>query len=131
MSDRPIVAPNLNKPVISAGDMSTASLTSLITIIQRIPGISYDIVWSGTPTGTFSVQVSNTVTLNPDGTAATAGNWTTLPVASFAGTYPVPSGSAGNGFLDVVGTEAYAVRLLYTRVSGSGNLTVVPCAKVF
>lgn len=129
MSDRPFIAPNLNKPVINAGDMS-GSLTSLISIIQRLPGISYDIAWLGTPTGTFQVQLSNTVTLNPDGTAASAGNWTTLPSSAFAGTYPVPSGSAGSGFLDVVGTEAYAVRILYTRSSGSGSLTIVPCAKV-
>lgn len=129
MSDRPIIAPNLNKPVISAGDMS-GNLTSLITVIQRLPGISYDLVWTGTPTGTFAVQVSNTVTLRPDGTAATAGSWNTLPTSAFAGTYPAPAGSAGNGFLDIVGTEAYAVRLVYTFVSGSGSLTVIPCAKV-
>lgn len=129
MSDRPLVAPNLNKPVIGAGDMS-GSLTSLITIIQRLPGISYDLAWTGTPTGTFQVQVSNTVTFYPDGTIQNAGNWNTLPTAAFVGTYPAPAGAPGNGFLDVIGTEAYAVRLVYTRVSGSGSLTVIPCAKV-
>lgn len=126
---RPIIAPNTAKAVINAGDMS-GSLTSAVSIIQFLPGISYDIAWTGSPTGTFQVQVSNTYAANADGTQKTAGNWTTLPTSSFSGTYPVPSGSAGAGFIDVVGTEAYAVRILYTRTSGTGSLTVIPCAKV-
>lgn len=129
MSDRPIIAPNLQKPIINNQSMA-ASIVGPATIIQRLPGISYDIVWTGTPTGTFSVEVSNTYSQNADGSVATAGNWTVLPSSSFTGTYPVPSGSAANGFIDVVGTEAYAVRIIYTRSGGTGNLTVVPSAKV-
>lgn len=127
MSDRPLIAPV--KPVIPPTSMAT-SITSAITIIQRLPGISYDMVWTGSPTGTFAVQVSNTVTLDAAGNVLNAGNWNTLPTTSFSGTYPVPSGSAGNGFLDVVGTEAYAVRLVYTASGGTGSLTVYACAKV-
>lgn len=129
MSDRPIIAPSLNKPLINAVSMN-GNITGPATIIQRLPGISYDIAWTGTPTGTFSVEVSNTYSQNADGTVANAGNWTILPTSAFSGTYPAPAGSPGNGFLDVVGTEAYAVRLIYTRVSGSGALTVIPCSKV-
>lgn len=129
MSDRPLIAPSFTKPLISAEDMS-ATVTSPATIIQRLPGISYDIAWTGTPTGVFAVQVSNTFAQSPTGAVLNAGNWTTLPSSSFTGTYPVPSGSPGTGFLDVVGTEAYAVRLVYTPSGGAGALTVVPCAKV-
>lgn len=130
MSDRPLIAPSLNRPLVNAVSMA-ASITSAPMIIQRLPGISFDIAWTGAPVGTFQVQVSNTYTQNPDGTTANAGNWTTLPSASFSGTYPVPAGTTGNGFLDVVGTEAYAIRLVYTRTSGTGNLTVVVAAKVW
>ena len=129
MSDRPLIAPNLLNPLINAQSMAT-SITGPATIIQRLPGISYDISWTGTPTGTFQVQVSNTYSTSQNGTEASSGNWTTLPAGAFQGTYPVPSGSPGNGFLDVVGTEAYAVRLVYTASSGTGTLTVVPAAKV-
>ncbi len=129
MSDRPLIAPNTQTPIINGVSMAT-TITGPATIIQRLPGISYDIVWTGTPTGTFAVQVSNTVVLGPNGAVAVAGSWNTLPTAFFSGTYPVPSGSSGKGFLDVVGTEAYAVRLVYTAVSGAGNLTVVAAAKV-
>lgn len=129
MSSRPLIAPNTLKPIINGASMA-ASITGPATIIQMLPGISYDIVWSGTPTGSFAVQVSNTVTFNGDGSVNNAGSWTALPTSAFAGTYPTPAGSAGNGFLDVVGTEAYAVRLVYTRISGTGTLTVVAAAKV-
>lgn len=107
-----------------------STITGPATVIQLLPGISYDLLWTGTPTGTFQVQVSNTYKQASNGTVVNAGNWTTLPTTAFAGTYPAPSGSAGNGFLDVVGTEAYAVRLVYVPVSGTGSLTVVASAKV-
>lgn len=129
MSDRPLISPNTITPIINAASMAT-SITGPSTIIQRLPGISYDIVWTGTPTGTFSVQVSNTVVLGPNGSILVEGSWSTLPASSFSGTYPVPAGSSCNGFLDVVGTEAYAVRITYTAVSGTGTLTVVAAAKV-
>lgn len=129
MSIRPLIAPNLNTPLINAVSMAT-SITGPATYINQLPAISYDIQWTGTPTGTFSVQVSNTYAQTPGGAVSATGNWTTLPSSSFTGTYPVPSGSAGGGFLDVVGTGAVWIRLIYTASSGSGNLTVVCAAKV-
>lgn len=107
-----------------------ADITSHPTIIQRLPGISYDLKWTGTPTGVFQIQVSNTYTQNPDGSTANAGNWTVVPSSAFVGTYPAPAGGADIGFIDVVGTEAYAIRIVYVRTSGTGNLTVVAAAKV-
>jgi hypothetical protein len=130
MSDRPLIAANINKPIVNAASMA-GTITSPPTNINRLPGISYDLLWTGSPTGTFAVQVSNTYEQSPTGTVISAGNWNTLPTASFTGTYPVPSGSAGNGFLDVVGTEAAWVRIVYTPSGGTGNLTVVPAAKVW
>lgn len=126
---RPVLTANTIKPLINAVSMVT-SITSIPTNINRISGISYDVSWTGTPTGTFTVQVSNTYVQNEDGSTAVIGNWNDLPSSSFQGTYPVPAGSAGHGMLDVVGTECAWVRIIYTAASGSGNLTVVPAAKV-
>lgn len=107
-----------------------ATITGPATNINGIPGISYDIVWAGSPVGVFSVQVSNSHIQDTQGNILVAGSWNTLPVANFTGTYPVPAGSAGFGFLDVYGTEAAWVRLLYTATSGTGTLTVIPAGKV-
>ena len=129
MSDRPLIAPNNFNPVVNAVSMA-ASFNTPPTIIQRLPGISYDLSWTGTPTGTFAVQVSNTYQLGLDGVVLNAGNWYDLPSAALIGTLPTPAGTDGTGFIDVIGTEAYAVRLAYTASSGDGNLTAVIAAKV-
>ena len=106
------------------------NIISPVTNIQLLPALSYSVVWTGSPVGTFQVQVSNDYSQDPSGAQLNAGTWNTLPPSSFTGTYPVPAGSAGNGFLDVVGTGAAWVRLQYTAGSGAGNLTVIPSAKV-
>lgn len=116
-------------PVITNGSMA-GNLTSSVTILDQIPGISYDVAWTGTPVGVFTVEVSNTYRQNPDGTAAVAGNWTALPLILFNGNFPTPAGSASNGMIDVPITQIFAVRLVYTRTSGSGTLNVVATAKV-
>ena len=108
----------------------SASITGPATIIQKLPGISYQVVWSGAPVGTFTVQVSNTYSQNNDGSVRNAGTWDDLPVASFQGTYPVPAGSSGHGVLDVCVTNVYAIRLVYNRTSGTGQLTAIACSKV-
>jgi hypothetical protein len=57
MSSRPILTPNSVTPLINA--VSTgANITGPATIIQMLAGISYDISWTGTTTGTLSVEVS-------------------------------------------------------------------------
>jgi hypothetical protein len=129
MSDRPRLVPNLNLPLISAAAMTT-SFNGPPTNIQGLSGLSYDISWSGSPVGTFQVQVSNTYSQSPTGIVLNAGSWNTIPPSSFTGTYPIPAGTPGNGFLDVVGTEAAWIRLAYTAASGTGTLTVLASGKV-
>jgi hypothetical protein len=130
MSQRPLLTPNLNNPIINGASMA-APIVGPPTNINQIPGISYDISWTGDPVGTFSIQVSNTYSQAPNGAVLNAGNWTVLPASAFVGTYPVAIGVPGNGFLDVVGTEACWIQFVYTPVSGTGALTVVPAAKVW
>jgi hypothetical protein len=130
MSSRPQAAPysviggTETNPV--SGDMS-ANIISKPTIIQKLSMIGYDISWSGSsPSGVMSVQVSNTYAENADGTVKTAGNWTTLTLS----TSPIVSGNSGSGFIDVDATGAYAMRLVYTRTSGTGTMHAVITAKV-
>jgi hypothetical protein len=104
-----------------------ASITSDVTIIDNLTMIGYDVSWTGSsPVGSMSVQVSNTYSQNADGSVRDAGNWTTLTLSSAA---PV-SGNSGNGFLDIDATGAYAIRLVYTRTSGTGTMNAKICAKV-
>lgn len=123
MSSRPQFNPY---PVILDGDMS-GSLTSKITIIQKLSLVSYEITWAGsTPVGTISVEVSNDYTQNDDGSVRNAGSWSALPLSADTSV----SGNTGTGFIDVYACGAYAMRLVYTRVSGTGTMQAIVSAKV-
>lgn len=124
MSSRPLLQP---MPVITNGDMSTATITSLVTIISNCSMVSYALSWSGTsPVGTISVEVSNDYSQNGQGAVSNAGTWTPLTLS--AGTSV--SGNTGTGFIDIVQSSAYAIRLKYTKTSGTGTLQATLKAKV-
>lgn len=123
MSARPYQKPH---KVINAVSMA-ASITSEVTIIDNKTIIGYDVSWSGsTPVGTMSVQVSNSYSLDPDGSVRDSGSWTTLTLSSSTAV----SGNTGNGFIDIDITGAYAIRLVYTRVSGTGTMNAYVTSKV-
>lgn len=130
MSDRPTITSNVNKPLINAASMAT-SITGPATNINMRPSIGYDLTWTGSPVGTFDVEVSNSYSQDPEGNVVNAGSWTILPVSSFQGTYPVPSGTASNGFLDIEAVGSAWIRIVYNATSGSGNLTVIIASKVY
>jgi len=120
-------------PVILNGDMSQATLTSDVTIIQKVSMMSYGYSWAGsTPVGTISVEVSNDYALNADGTVKNAGTWNVL-VLNVGGS-PVTSvsvsGNTGNGFIDIDQLGAYAIRTIYTKGSGTGTLQAIFTGKV-
>ena len=122
MSSRPLAGPY---PVITNASMTT-SVISTPTIIQNLSMIGYDISWTGTPTGTFSVQVSNTYAVNAAGQVYNPGNWTTITLSSPT----AAAGTSGNGFIDIDEMSAYAIRLVYTAASGTGTLNATLSAKV-
>lgn len=129
MSTRTILRPKL---VITNGDMS-GSLTSLPTVLQSLTSGSYALSWTGTsPVGTVSFQVSDDYSLDPNGQVDNPGTWNTAPL-SVSGTtvtaVPV-TGNTGTGYIDILGTGAYAARLIYTAGSGSGTLNVTIVGKV-
>lgn len=130
MSSRPLIRPF---PVIANGDMSQASLTSTVTIIDNISMLSYTLSWSGSsPVGTVSVQGSNDYTQNAAGGTGNAGTWTTLILnngGSPSPTIPI-TGNTGTAAIDITATAFYALRLVYTKASGTGNLQVMAAAKV-
>lgn len=118
--------------VINAVSMA-ASITSDPTILQSLTTVSYTYRWSGTsPVGTISIQASNDYSLNPDGTVNNSGTWKvlTLSVNGTPSTTISLSGNSGNDCIDITKTGFYAVRLIYTRVSGTGSLTAVFNGKV-
>lgn len=92
--------------IITSGDMS-GDLTSTVSNIQYMDNIGIQLVWTGTPTGDFTVDVSvDQVT------------WTSLTLSPS----PAATGAADNIYIDVNQISAPYIRVTYTATSGSGTL---------
>lgn len=114
------------------GNSLAGNITSQPTIVQSMYAMSFGLVWTGTsPVGAVSVEGSNDFQLNAAGGVETAGNWTTLVLNyNGAAVSSVPiTGNSGHGLIDIVSTGIYAVRLVYTRTSGTGSMIVTLNAK--
>lgn len=130
MSSRPFLK---RYGVILNGDMSAASLTSTVTILQLLTIGTYSYSWAGTsPVGAVSVEISNDYSLDPSGAVLNAGTWTaiyvTLNGSTVVNSIPV-SGNSGSGVVEW-STGAYAIRTKYTKTSGTGTLQAVINCKV-
>lgn len=116
----------LKFPIITAGDMSLSSLTSTVTNIQYLDNVCIQLNFTGTPTGTFEVQVSLDHAQDSNGNVTVAGNWTALTLDPS----PSASGSGSTTFIDINQTSAPWIRVVYTKTSGTGTLNAFIGAKV-
>lgn len=112
--------------MINAGDASQATVTSSVIDIQFMDniGIQANIV-SGTPTGSFQVQVSADHS-EVNGNVEVAGNWVDLTGAVQA----ITSGSPAQTYFDLNQLSAPYVRLVYTRSSGTGVIEAFATGKM-
>lgn len=108
--------PKVLQPIqrINGGDMSQASLTSQVVDGRYLEQIKWQLVWAGTPTGTFSLQES--LDYNP---VTQVGTWFD-DGAGITG----PSGSAGSAMINLMNRAPAFYRVVYTRTSGTGTLNV-------
>ncbi len=108
---------SFHKHVLTNGVMTgTSVIESQITNIRNFDNVSYDIQVTGTPTGAFSVQVSNSY--DP----------ITNPNATFIDLALSPSpGVAGTAIeigIDVNQSGFNWIKIIYTNVSGTGVANV-------
>ncbi len=125
------VIPSLQASPASTGSMAT-SITSAPTLMQSLTLLNYQVVWSGsTPVGTIAVEASNDCEVLPSG-GVTGGTWHPVPLdlAGVSVTSIPLTGNTGKGMIDIDGLAAFATRLVYTRTSGTGTLTVTVNGKV-
>lgn len=103
--------------IITAGDM-TGNITSDPTNIQYLDNVSIQLNFTGTPTGTFSVQGSLDYQQASPYAKAVTGNWIDLTLSPA----PAASGSASQILLDLNQLSFPWVRVVYTFSSGTGSL---------
>lgn len=113
--------------VVTAGDMSLATVTSKATNILYLSTIAYQWNFSGTPTGAFSVQVSLDYAQDSQGNISNAGNWNTLTLTGS----PAAAGSAGSQAANIPTLGFPWIRTVYTKSSGTGTLNVYISGKGF
>ena len=99
------------------------TVAALKTSYQDNFGIQLD--WTGTPVGTFSVQISSNRKQDDNGNVLFAGNWITLPLSPAI----VASGTADDAYIDLNQMSCQFIQVIYTAVSGSGTLNGVMVGK--
>ncbi len=100
--------------IVTSGDMSQATVTSTVTNIERLDNIGVQLNWTGSPVGTFAVQVSIDYEQDDQGNVLDAGNWVTIVTASTAAGSPI--------MVNLTALSAPWIRTVYTRSSASGTL---------
>lgn len=95
--------------ISSAGAMTgTTTITGQIYDVGTLEGFAFQPVWTGTPTGVFTILVSL------DG----------VNFANLGATIPTsPAGSAGNTYIPIYAACAKYLQLSYTNATGSGTLS--------
>lgn len=112
------------QPIVN-GNMN-ASITSGVTSIQFLDNVGVQFNFTGTPTGTFQIQVSADYAQDEFGNVQNPGNWVAIALPSS----PVASGAAGSIYIDLNELSAPWIRLAYVRVSGAGSLNAFITAKM-
>lgn len=102
-----------------------ASVTSAAVNIQYLDNVGIQLVWTGTPSGTFAVQFSLDFEKDSLGNILNAGTWTAIDLDDV----PTASGSAGNWYLDMNQISSPWIRIVYTRASGTGSLSAYVTGK--
>lgn len=95
-----------------------ASITSAAVEIKYFDDIGVQLVWTGSPVGTFQVQASADHRQDAEGNITTPGSWTNIALN------PSPDTTGGSPiYIDMATLSAPYIRVVYTRTSGTGTLT--------
>jgi hypothetical protein len=118
--------------VITAGAMaSTNTLTSAVTDITGLDNVGFQFDWTGSPTGTFQIQVSANYNQNDASNGSptlNAGTWVPVVVTYWNGSAyvtstTIPTSVGSPIYVDCTQLSAPYIRCTYTNISSSGTLT--------
>ena len=120
---------------ITSGDMSTVSITSAVTSIQWLDNVGIQLNFSGSPVGTFAVQVSADYAQDTEGNVQNPGHWIPLVLTyfisgGFTSDTSVPTSVGSPIYLDLNQLSAPWIRVVYTKGSGTGTLNAFITAKL-
>lgn len=111
---------------ITAGDMSAASITSAVTNIETHDNIAIQLNFTGTPVGTFAVEVSVDYERDSHGNVIDSGTWVPITLSPA----PAAAGADGSILIDLNQLASPWIRVVYTKTSGTGSLDAFISAKM-
>lgn len=107
------------KQLFTNGVMTgTNVLTSPVIHILNLDNVYLQLDFTGTPVGSFSIQVSNDHVEDAEGNVIVAGHWVALAITPA----PAAAGSALDIGIDCNQLGAPWIRVVYTNASGVGVL---------
>lgn len=136
MSGRKLVLPTFTTLKPTTNNMTgSATLTTAVTDIRFMDDIGYQFDWTGSPTGTFQVQVSANHQEDPNGPVTVAGTWVPLTLtywngSAFVTSTTVPTSVGTPIYLDLSFLSAPWIRAQYTNSASTGTLTATICGKM-
>ena len=119
---------------VSAGNMAS-NITSAATCIQWLDNIGIQFNFTGSPVGTFQVQVSADYAQDLNGQIQNPGNWTPITLSYLSAgamtqASSIPTSVGSPIYLDLNQLSAPWIRTVYTAGSGSGALNAFITAKL-
>lgn len=115
---------------ITAGTMTgTSVINSKVTNIAWRDNVGVQLIWTGTPNGTFAIQVSLDYdpVKDPTGDGSGSGTWTPISLS----TAITATGSANNAYADLNQLSSPWIRVVYTNTSSTGVLNCWVASKGF
>lgn len=104
-------------PSVNGNMTGTSVLTSTVIDMKQRHAAVIQATWTGTPTGSFSIQQALDYSEYPSGQVQNPGIWIDMGIV-----IGPPAGSSGSGFVDMALTGVAYLRLVYTNSSGTGTL---------
>lgn len=117
----------LKYQTVTNGNMGSATVTSAVSNIEYLDNVGIQIGFptTGSPVGTFDVQVSIDYAQDANGNVTNTGNWVSLTLSPV----PVANVSANQIYIDLNQLSSPWIRLLYTKTSGTGTFQAYICGK--
>lgn len=112
--------------LIANGAMTgTSVITSKAVEIINLDNVFLQLDFTGTPSGSFDVQVSSDHLEDQEGNVLVAGHWVSLALSPT----PIAAGAADDIGIDMNQLGASYLRVVYTNTSGTGTLNAFVSGK--
>lgn len=102
-----------------------ATFTSTPVEIKLQDNVGVELIWTGTPVGTFNIQVSMNYQVDMFGNVTNVGNWVTLTLNPGI----TASGAGDVAYIELNQLSAPYIRLQYVRTGGAGTVDGYVTAK--